>query len=297
MCNICNFADCDNCGEYILSNHECNPDFVETYTILKMDTRPCPRCKIRISKTEGCDDMFCTNCKAKFSWRTGEFRVDGHNPHQEEYESALAAAKLKNDPMIRARDRLRAATEEMTKILKRAKCRFAEFELLACVQKAFYESLNFQPHEDMDEMINILRNRYIAGYIDYNEFEQDLSNTVLFVEYRDMKIKLLLPILERLISTTELFSMDIVLNIHFQPKMFEVAFRRDREMYYDTLKRLDVYRIPNVNCARPYRFMFVEYYDTILNEAIVKDITHYPVNIPPVGVYTPRFGYIPIHVS
>ena len=79
--------------------------------------------------------------------------------------------------------------------------------------------------------------------------------------------------------------------------MFEVAFRRDREMYYDTLKRLDVYRIPNVNCARPYRFMFVEYYDTILNEAIVKDITHYPVNIPPVGVYTPRFGYIPIHVS
>lgn len=111
------------------------------------------------------------------------------------------------------------------------------------------------------------------------------------------KNKVHVTILERLISTTELFSMDIVLNIHFQPKMFEVAFRRDREMYYDTLKRLDVYRIPNVNCARPYRFMFVEYYDTILNEAIVKDITHYPVNIPPVGVYTPRFGYIPIHVS
>lgn len=195
------------------------------------------------------------------------FRVDGHNIHQAEYEKSLAKAKLANNPMIRARDCLREATEEMKKILKRARCRFVEFEPLVCEQKAFCDSLHLQPHEDMDETINMLRNRYIANYTEYNEFKQNLLDTVLFVEYRDVKIKLLLPILERMVSTTKLFSTDIVLNRHFNPKMFEGAFRRDRKMYYDTQKRLDVYRLP-AHCERPYRFMVVQYHDTLLKDAM-----------------------------
>lgn len=46
------------------------------------NTRPCPTCFVPIYKISGCDQMFCTECHAKFSWRTGKV-VKGlfHNPH------------------------------------------------------------------------------------------------------------------------------------------------------------------------------------------------------------------------
>ncbi len=66
--------------------HRCDPATVETAKLLQKETRPCPKCKALIYKTDGCDQMWCTMCQTPFSWTTGkveEGRV--HNPHYYEW--------------------------------------------------------------------------------------------------------------------------------------------------------------------------------------------------------------------
>jgi len=66
--------------------HRCDPASVETAKLLQKETRPCPKCKALIFKTDGCDQMWCTQCQTPFSWNTGrveEGRV--HNPHYYEW--------------------------------------------------------------------------------------------------------------------------------------------------------------------------------------------------------------------
>jgi hypothetical protein len=83
-CGICEKFTCKDCHEPRQDEHKCNPDNVATTQSIKKETRPCPSCNTRIYKIEGCDQMWCTNCKTPFSWSTGEIVPAGqriHNPH------------------------------------------------------------------------------------------------------------------------------------------------------------------------------------------------------------------------
>lgn len=68
-------------------NHECNEDSIESFKLIKKETKPCPNCSTRISKISGCDQMWCTQCHVTFSWTTG-LKVTGtiHNPHYYEWK-------------------------------------------------------------------------------------------------------------------------------------------------------------------------------------------------------------------
>jgi hypothetical protein len=85
-CGICDSHICKDChvkktGEKD-ETHECNQDVVATVTELRRSTKPCPNCHTPIFKTDGCDQMFCTQCHTPFSWRTGKVETGViHNPH------------------------------------------------------------------------------------------------------------------------------------------------------------------------------------------------------------------------
>ena len=90
-CGLCGYHTCSQClcvkGPEADSEHECNPDDVATAEMIKAQTKPCPSCGERISKIEGCDQMWCTTCHTAFSWRTGA--IDNgvvHNPHFFQYQ-------------------------------------------------------------------------------------------------------------------------------------------------------------------------------------------------------------------
>lgn len=81
-CGACQSKVCCKCRELKASVHECNEDIIKTLKAMESNVKPCPKCKIPIYKIDGCDQMFCVECKTAFSWRKGtiETRII-HNPH------------------------------------------------------------------------------------------------------------------------------------------------------------------------------------------------------------------------
>ena len=86
-CELCDKTTCSKCFEIVNEGHECNPDNIQTAELIKKDSRPCPKCATRISKIDGCNQMWCTSCNTAFDWISG-LEVKGnniHNPHYYEY--------------------------------------------------------------------------------------------------------------------------------------------------------------------------------------------------------------------
>ena len=81
VCGTCKKQICKECFTEKDEGHECNKDMIDTVKMIMKESRPCPKCSIYIHKTEGCDQMWCTQCHTTFSYRTGEIHVGRtHNP-------------------------------------------------------------------------------------------------------------------------------------------------------------------------------------------------------------------------
>lgn len=101
-CNLCNNWTCSDCHEVKGPNrdaeHTCLPENIESAKIIMSETRPCPKCGIRIFKISGCDQMFCTMCNTAFSWRTGALETNIHNPHYFEW-MARTGGNMERNPL------------------------------------------------------------------------------------------------------------------------------------------------------------------------------------------------------
>jgi hypothetical protein len=85
-CGLCQAKVCKSCHEFLNTDHECNPETLASIKAVHSEARPCPTCATLISKISGCDQMWCTQCKTTFSWRTGKVeRGITHNPHYYEW--------------------------------------------------------------------------------------------------------------------------------------------------------------------------------------------------------------------
>jgi hypothetical protein len=100
-CGLCEAKFCKECGDRETveespaaspeatavatatpTTHLCDPDVRATHQALRKEAKPCPKCAALISKIDGCDQMWCTQCQTAFSWRTGQIETSHiHNPH------------------------------------------------------------------------------------------------------------------------------------------------------------------------------------------------------------------------
>ena len=89
-CGTCQKWSCSDClivkGLEKDSPHTCDPGQKESVALIIKESKACPKCGERISKIDGCDQMWCIDCHTAFSWATGAI-VNGivHNPHYYEY--------------------------------------------------------------------------------------------------------------------------------------------------------------------------------------------------------------------
>lgn len=88
-CPVCATPVCRECLRAIeprTVEHVCVKEDVETVAMLRQNTKPCPNCSMSIYKISGCDQMWCTQCRTPFSWRTGQkINQRIHNPHYYEW--------------------------------------------------------------------------------------------------------------------------------------------------------------------------------------------------------------------
>lgn len=91
-CEVCKKHCCSKCladlGENKDPNHVCDEEMVKTAEYIKSTTKPCPKCGERISKIDGCDQMWCVECHTAFSWKTGLIDQGAviHNPHYYQWQ-------------------------------------------------------------------------------------------------------------------------------------------------------------------------------------------------------------------
>ena len=82
VCGLCKCSVCKDCHEILQDNHICEPALVMSINNIKAEAHSCPSCATLISKIDGCDQMWCTQCHTTFSWKTGAIEKGvTHNPH------------------------------------------------------------------------------------------------------------------------------------------------------------------------------------------------------------------------
>lgn len=102
-CGLCNMFACCKCHEILgptkPQDHVCDEDDVKTISLIKKETKMCPKCSISIYKVSGCDQMWCTQCQVAFSWKSGEIQRGGtiHNPHF--YDAQRRTGIIMRNPM------------------------------------------------------------------------------------------------------------------------------------------------------------------------------------------------------
>lgn len=89
-CGSCQTHTCVQCNVHLGTSpqqqHECRQEDVDQWKFIQETSRPCPGCRIRITKESGCDQMWCPNCRTAFRWSTGTIeRGTVHNPHYYEW--------------------------------------------------------------------------------------------------------------------------------------------------------------------------------------------------------------------
>lgn len=89
-CGICENYICGKCLKQKKGRddpeHVCNENDVSSVAAIKKDSKPCPECATYIFKIDGCDQMWCPECKTAFSWKTGKIEKGTiHNPHYFQY--------------------------------------------------------------------------------------------------------------------------------------------------------------------------------------------------------------------
>ena len=91
VCGLCEMKHCKDCREPLIASgtdteHICNEEKRQTVAAIAKEAKPCPKCAAMISKIDGCDQMWCTQCRTAFSWRTGAVESSHvHNPHYFEW--------------------------------------------------------------------------------------------------------------------------------------------------------------------------------------------------------------------
>lgn len=76
-CISCGLKICTKCEEEEHEN-ECNKEILKDVMYKRETSEPCPTCYTYITKSQGCDHMFCINCGTSFDWQTKKLTENVH---------------------------------------------------------------------------------------------------------------------------------------------------------------------------------------------------------------------------
>jgi len=195
-CGLCEKFSCSHCLELKSSDeqHTCDPEKVASALLIQQETRPCPKCGVRITKLEGCDQMWCTACNTGFSWRTGVIATGQiHNPHyfeflrrtgiaqqpQQQQQQANPIINCNNNRDFRIQNELYTYDKSQRGQTKR--WLFEAYRLTIEYEEALREERNGE------EAFRILRVRYLADEMTVDEWKAALQRTEKDTHFQQAK--------------------------------------------------------------------------------------------------------------
>ena len=131
ICIQCSRKTCVQCGMCDDgATHVCRPEDCASFSAVSTGAKPCPSCSAPISKIDGCDQMWCTQCQTAFSWETGRVETgEIHNPHFNAAATTRAEGDVVCGGMVTAGDLSRALKRAQTPEVRRAVAEFHQFGL------------------------------------------------------------------------------------------------------------------------------------------------------------------------
>ena len=209
-CELCDKTTCSKCFEITEEEHECKQENIETAKVLKEGSRPCPKCAVRISKTEGCNQMWCTNCQTPFDWVTGyELKnVVVHNPHYFQYLQTANGGIVPRNP----NDVLCGGMPDLGKFRQFMAKLITEKDLHTFITTNTYNIYRFIGHvqhllrnditRQFESGIELARIKYILNKTNEKEFKDEV--------YKNYTLRNKRTVNNRLIDTVNVVGIDII---------------------------------------------------------------------------------------
>lgn len=195
-CSLCNTNICSDCFDVKLSDHTCEDEKKITVSMIKKDTKACPKCRTLIHKIDGCDQIFCTLCHAAFSWTTLQLVQKNeriHNPHYFEVlrgRGGIVPREL-NDVPCGGLPENTILYNKISHLILEAKGTPKEFETILFLENAEEEFISIYG------LHNQIRTQHIPKYV---------VNTV--TDNMDLRIKYLLKDIDEETFKSALYSKE-----------------------------------------------------------------------------------------
>jgi hypothetical protein len=171
-CEICDCTVCKICMDIKKDDeHVCDPNTVETISLLKSDSKNCPGCMTQIFRISGCPQMFCTVCHIAFDWNSGKIVERAgtiHNPHYFEYLRRQNIIEAPADIVCGGRPTYTQFFHKSTEL--RFDNNFMNlFQLLPHLENVYLPRLATNEPDNKD-----LRIKYILSQINEDDFRREL---------------------------------------------------------------------------------------------------------------------------
>jgi hypothetical protein len=209
-CELCEKTTCSKCFEIVEENHECKPESIETAKVIKEGSRPCPKCAVRISKTDGCSQMWCTNCQTPFDWVSGlEIKNQNiHNPHYFQYLQNGNAGVVPRNPQ----DVLCGGMPHLDKFRTYSALKLHDKDIQKFITTNAYNIYRFVGHiqhimrtdinRAFEEGVELCRIKLILNRIDEDTFKQQVFKHYTLRNKRTVN--------NRLLDTLNVVGVDII---------------------------------------------------------------------------------------
>jgi hypothetical protein len=226
-CSVCNSKVCRTCREIMSSSqtHICNLDTIQTLSMLRQDSRPCPKCAAVINRSSGCNHMFCTQCRTHFDWETGNIlkqSTNGHYNHLESYARNLVTRNVESESSDTTtnQEQQREECSAVRQISKETLLRrnpnipekilrvlYDDYEIIQFAADSFYNegSLNMQ----LSNTLTNLRVSYLMNDIDEAVWKSRVYSVNKSFEYR--------------LHCSQVFQLYSQGIFHFQHRLYELS--------------------------------------------------------------------------
>jgi len=232
-CELCDKITCSKCFGVVDEMHECKPEDIETAEYIKKNSKPCPKCATRISKIDGCSQMWCTNCQTPFDWTSGLelTNVVVHNPHYFQYLQNANAGVVPRNPQ----DILCGGMPDMYKFRGFTATVLLDKDLNKFVTSNVYNIYRFIGHirqsmrqninQEFESTIENIRIRFIISRITELEFKEKI--------YKAYTIKNKRVVNNRLLETVHVVSVDLIQRYF---KIYDTTHQTAEMSYENTYK-------------------------------------------------------------